>query len=928
MKKKFINGLLMVALFVGFTSSMVSCKDYDDEKITNLEGVLADNVAALKKALADQKTDLETQINNVNLLIQNCQQTCQAFRLEITQKLKDYYTKKETDSLDNILQQEINVLQQDIIDRTSKAAVAKTVAELLNEGNNVMTTALDAYITNYNNINGIINEDSIRKILQIEVIKLNKAIDEARALAQSGLDLAKADSVRIDGLETTVNGLTTSVQKLREDLDVVTTTANNAWAKAQANETLITNLRTDLNALDKEVDDLTTIVNNNYKELKDLIDEKQKKIDALDEKVESYWTQAKEIHEALDKKITDLDADLTEFKGQVAVFAQQVVEAFNSLLAYVLEIADYLDKSITSIEINGTNNPMYGELALPFSVRSNMLIVFHGTLDDAGLKFPTANSAYAALPEIWEENNFTPDDLKMLFLGTDKPANPRYLEGYAEYKGDIVATQYKEDGETKVKDGNAGTIYLTVNPTVRDFTGTEFTLINSLNEEVPAVLSPLAKSNHKLTFGFTRAGVEDGEDGELQSPNGFYETKVTVDADNISKIGMRFKLDDIKDVVKDIKNYQDGISITKIANAVYNTMTDVLDANAVKASWQAADTTYSTVSQYDLGVTSIRPLSFAFAKDYEVEGFPFMNRIEDFLDNILNIVFEGLPELKFLDRFSIDHLEFNEMTDSLETTIRLYLGNVFIESIGPKWAIFEFPNFEITGVHGEHVVIPNTNPKVEVFIDGNNSYIDVKLSMKEFIEYMGDYDTEDYNNIKKQFNDFLDDVNEFLVEVTGFRFSTIQNNVEAALTKFIDKINARFARFLNPNKYMQPILVAKTVDGLARLTTSKLYPALANGTSVTLIPTTYNAETITPAFKKFVAVTNVFKGADSAQGGNTTCQNVLKAANAAEGLNKVIDGGYSEINFVGQSGYTYEIIYSAADYSGKVVTKKFYLAIN
>ena len=103
MKKKFINGLLMVALFVGFTSSMVSCKDYDDEKITNLEGVLADNVAALKKALADQKADLETQINNVNLLIQACQKNCQAFQQEIRQKLNDYYTKKQTDSLDNIL---------------------------------------------------------------------------------------------------------------------------------------------------------------------------------------------------------------------------------------------------------------------------------------------------------------------------------------------------------------------------------------------------------------------------------------------------------------------------------------------------------------------------------------------------------------------------------------------------------------------------------------------------------------------------------------------------------------------------------------------------------------------------------------------------------------------------------------------------------
>ena len=909
MKKKFINGLLMVALFVGFTSSMVSCKDYDDEKITNLEGVLADNVDALKKALADQKTDLETQINNVKNLYLTLEQNFLTFKQEINQKLKDYYTKKQTDSLDKILLDEI-------IARTSKEAVAKTVAELLNEGGNVMTTALDAYlnafIDPYDKRIGD-NEENI-KTLQSEVIKLNQALDEARALAQAAQDLAKADSIRIDGLDALVAGLQNDVKDLRKDLTDVSKVANDAWAKAQANEKLIATLRSDLDELDKKVD-------NQYKELKDLIDEKQKAIDALDAKVEQYKAEADSVHKALAEEIARVDGDLTKFKEDMEQFKTQVYNYFYEVISAILGIRQDMKKFITGIEINGTYNPMYGELALPFGIRSNMLVVFKGELDDAGLKFPTANSAYAALPEQWEYNNFTPDDLKMLLLGTDKPANPRYLNGYAEYKGDIVATQYKEDGETKVKDGNAGTIYLTVNPTERDFTGTDFTLINSLNEDVPAVLSPLKKSNHKLTFGYTRAGVEE------TSPNGFYETQVTVDAESADEMKLRFDLESVKDVVRDIKNYKDGISITKIANAVWENMSDLLDASAIKATWENADGACSTVSQYDLGVTSIKPLSFAFAKDFEVDGLPIMNRAEDFLDNLVNIVFEGLPELKFLDRFSIDHLEYNELNDSLEATIRLYLGDVFIESIGPKWAVFEFPNFEITGVHGEHVVIPNTNPRVEVFIDGNNSYIDVTLSMKEFIEYMGDYDTEDYNNIKAQFNAFLDDVNQFLVEVTGFRFTTIQDNVHSALTKFIDKINARFARFLNPNKYLQPILVAKTTEGLARLTTSAVYPAQATGTTVTIIPTTYNAETIAPAFKKFVGVTNVKKGDKSAKAGDAACQNVLKAANAAEGLNEVIDGGYTEIEFPAESGYTYEIIYSAADYAGKVVTKKFYVTV-
>ena len=37
MKKKFINGLLLVTMIVGATSSLVSCKDYDDEKNASLQ---------------------------------------------------------------------------------------------------------------------------------------------------------------------------------------------------------------------------------------------------------------------------------------------------------------------------------------------------------------------------------------------------------------------------------------------------------------------------------------------------------------------------------------------------------------------------------------------------------------------------------------------------------------------------------------------------------------------------------------------------------------------------------------------------------------------------------------------------------------------------------------------------------------------------
>ena len=48
-----------------------------------------------------------------------------------------------------------------------------------------------------------------------------------------------------------------------------------------------------------------------------------------------------------------------------------------------------------------------------------------------------------------------------------------------------------------------------------------------------------------------------------------------------------------------------------------------------------------------------------------------------------------------------------------------------------------------------------------------------------------------------------------------------------------------------------------------------------------------------------------------------------------QSINEVIDGGYNGfIGFTGKAGYTYEILYTAVDYTGKVVVKKFYVTFN
>ena len=82
---------------------------------------------------------------------------------------------------------------------------------------------------------------------------------------------------------------------------------------------------------------------------------------------------------------------------------------------------------------------------------------------------------------------------------------------------------------------------------------------------------------------------------------------------------------------------------------------------------------------------------------------------------------------------------------------------------------------------------------------------------------------------------------------------------------------------------------------------------------------------VTPAFKKHIAVTNVFKGDKSAQGGDAACKLALTTANGSEMMNKVLNGDQRSVTATFPKGYIYEVAYSALDYSGKISMHKYYV---
>ena len=136
---------------------------------------------------------------------------------------------------------------------------------------------------------------------------------------------------------------------------------------------------------------------------------------------------------------------------------------------------------------------------------------------------------------------------------------------------------------------------------------------------------------------------------------------------------------------------------------------------------------------------------------------------------------------------------------------------------------------------------------------------------------------------------------------------------------FFNSINRRFGPFM---------VASNNNKGFKYLSSSKNYPTVLSADGLAIYPTTKNMELIVPLARKHVAVTNVFKGNESAQNGNADCKARLQAINGTEKLNTVIDGTVRKIDVSNMvSGYTYEIAYSVLDFEGNISTKKYYVTI-
>ncbi|MBQ2013228.1 MAG: hypothetical protein II206_10640, partial [Bacteroidaceae bacterium] len=635
-------------------------------------------------------------------------------------------------------------------------------------------------------------------------------VEEAIKAAADALALAQSNSTQISTMQEQYEALSAKLDSLAN----LNHTHNPSYDD--------TELRNNIAALSEEMKGLAEEMKNfaSKQALRDVLTAAELMHAEAMEYTKRVENMAAEKLGELENNFTTLEATVAEIKTKVDEIYPKVQENRQ----YIIGIYDYLKKMITGITIQAVNNPIFGSVAFPWGVQSNILVGYYGE-SDVDFYFPTTRTANY----IYKECALTDKDAEM--LGSS-------VESYNKFGQSVLVEE---------TEGNAGKVYVTINPTSVDFTGQKLPLVNSQDEESAVKLGALEKSDAVLRFGVTRA-----------ADNGFYEATATFTEDNIPTFDVDTSMinNSLKDIAKDVLNHQDGINVKAAASRLYNVFLELngnLDAYGIKASWNFNDVegnvqTNSVYSKYAIAATAIKPLSYAF-----------MN------DGIIPEIDEDTP-----------------------------IGTIINNKV---------PN------------LPNIDPNVEAII---NNIVDldqlegqIMPEVKDALELVKDQVVAGAGNYMDKAEPYINKLNYWTSRLNGYmeRFEDVANNVNALL--------------------QVTMLYKGKDDQFHQLSNSKEYPTVFAGEGLAnVFATSYTGEIIAPAFKKFIGVTNVFKDGDSAQNGCADCKAALDAVNDGEYFNEVFPGSRYGVAIENmKKGYTYEIFYSALDYSGKISARKFYVTV-
>lgn len=944
MKRKFLNGILLMAFIVTSVSSFVACKDYDDDIYVDMRGRL-NNEATLREALEAQLktlqqtvTDLETQLK----AIEPCK--CELEKVD----LSNYATKDDL----NALVGQIAALEAAKNEMNARIDSIKNLLDLL-------SGRVDDYAGRLGQV-----ESDVAKLLLMdqEIIaakasaaealqKATEALEKANQALQNQnnggtttVDLTEITST-VNALKSLVEGLQSAVTSLEGRVQAVEGVAADALAKAEAAKAKAEANDASIESLKKQIQTINEWIANHKdngggetyddEALRKLILSLQDRIAAI-EKIHCTKCDIDEIRELAEKandainSIRDsiakgdivtlgqlrdsLDKYVTkkEFKDSIKWIRDSInnfSERISTLETQVEALTNDLQKMITGIIVQGTQSPVFGYLNAPLDIRSTILAVFYGTPNE-NWEFPsTISSNY--VNGTTDFALWTPRNIQIMGALASVPG---FLSGNS---GKNLVTQ--KDGKEA---GNAGTLYVTVNPSNVNFEGEILKLKDSQDNDAYASLSQLQKSDRVLNFGYTRA-----------ADNGFYEAEATITADQVENAKLVVDYEGLEEDAKTLVHERSKTSVLEMGSALVKLFQDMIPAYAVMGSWtdQSKGTEHKIYSQYNLAATAIKPLSFNFMNGYKVYTLPGMEKLQD-------LVGEMIDKIKIKVNFAND-TDFSKYKDIIT------LSDFDIDSKVPDGtftASFHFTLVDnddkevyvlVMGTDGKYywkgtdgrLYDKTTGDIVAVNVEAESIKLKGKVNedltpeARETLKKL--ISSEQANNLVNLLNDIASLGN--IDSKVRTSISDAKEDTKSQINSYITRANNKLAGYFNrlPG-FLRLAMIGGADNKIGLLSMSKKLPTKSPSTTLKLVPTTYSLELLAPAYAKFVAVTDVFN-ADGSEVAVGTAKSLASAANG-DNMGKVIDAEKT-CTMNGQSGYIYEVTYTAVDYFGKVAIRKYYV---
>lgn len=461
-----------------------------------------------------------------------------------------------------------------------------------------------------------------------------------------------------------------------------------------------------------------------------------------------------------------------------------------------------------------------------------------------------------------------------------------------------VAAEGNEDWDVKAnqvlgKGGNAGYLYVSLNPTEIDPSLVKVELVNSQGEPAKGFkLRDIDNTDKVLTFGTKAATV---------SANGFYQ--VPVIASDPQNDGVEFDKGALaaaaKNVLNELRNPKENdLDLSKIASALYKNI-PVLTAYGVKAEYylynpdtknlELTKTVKHAVSDYDIAAVAVKPVSYNFLKDNatldKLSGWAVENFQLPSLSSKLNKVIDAIKVEKMtVNNSTVDVYNILAATD---VKVELKDGNLVFTNTNT--------NAEVGKIK---VDAATTVEPVGAAIEINGHYQQVyKITTK--VDAISNVLGEVVDNVNGQLQPIKD-----VLSKTGSKWENVIAKVNPLLQKVSSKIGS-------VNKFLQPTILYVDKNGNPN-TLSTIGGRLATrfvGTgATTLYATSWTAELLAPAYKKSISV----KG----DGATVTLADGTSAA-------EPFDGSINKVIFNATKAGSYTIVYKAIDYSGVEVEKTF-----